>query len=53
MKTKKLFGGIAILAIAAVSAWNVNLSVKSGNVSNLSLYPKTARGLMDWGIQNL
>jgi hypothetical protein len=34
---KKVLGGIALLAIAAVAAWNVNLSSQSNDLSELSL----------------
>ncbi|MDR1582346.1 MAG: NVEALA domain-containing protein [Prevotellaceae bacterium] len=34
---KKIFGGIAILAIAAVAVINVNLSSKSNDLSSVSL----------------
>ncbi|GHT71950.1 hypothetical protein AGMMS50239_41270 [Bacteroidia bacterium] len=34
---KKIFGGIAVLAIAAVAAWNVNLSSQSSDMSDVSL----------------
>ena len=33
----KIFGGIAVLAIAAVVAFNVNLSAKSYSLSDVSL----------------
>ena len=36
MKTK-IFGGIAVLAIAAAIAFNVNLSTKSNGLSDISL----------------
>jgi hypothetical protein len=34
---KKIFSGIAVLAIVAVSAWNVSLNTKSNNLSDVSL----------------
>jgi len=34
---KKVFGGIAILAIAVVAAWNVNLSKHDSGLSGVSL----------------
>jgi hypothetical protein len=34
---KKIFGGIAIVAIAAVAAFNVNLSKQSNGLSGISL----------------
>jgi hypothetical protein len=34
---KKIFGGIALLAIAAVAAWNVNLDAKNNDLSAPSL----------------
>jgi hypothetical protein len=34
---KKVLGGIGLLAIAAVAAWNVNLSSQSNDLSELSL----------------
>jgi hypothetical protein len=35
--SKKLFGGIVILAIAAVAAWNVNLNSQSNDLSDIAL----------------
>jgi hypothetical protein len=35
--SRRILGGIALLAIAAVAAWNVNLSTKSNNLSSISL----------------
>jgi hypothetical protein len=34
---KKILGGIAVLAIAAIAAMNVNLNTTSGNLSDTSL----------------
>jgi hypothetical protein len=34
---KKIFGGIALLAIAAVAAWNVDLNSQSNELSAVSL----------------
>jgi hypothetical protein len=34
---KKIFGGIALLAIAAMAAWNVNLNSQSNELSDISL----------------
>ena len=34
---KKIFGGIVILAIAAVAAFNVNFDTKSNKLSDISL----------------
>jgi hypothetical protein len=34
---KKIFMGIAVLAIAALSAWNIQFTSKSGELSDLSL----------------
>jgi hypothetical protein len=34
---KKILGGIALLAIAAVAAWNVNLSLQSNDLSGISM----------------
>jgi len=34
---KKIFGGIAVLAIAAVAAWNVNLDSKTNGMSDVKL----------------
>jgi hypothetical protein len=34
---KKILGGIALLAIAVVAAWNVNLSSQSNDLSDISL----------------
>lgn len=34
---KKLLGGIAMLAIAAIMALNINFSVKNNNLSDISL----------------
>jgi hypothetical protein len=34
---KKIFGGIALLAIAAVVAWNVDLNSQSNDLSDISL----------------
>jgi hypothetical protein len=33
----RIFGGIALLVIAVVAAWNVNLSSKNDNLSTISL----------------
>jgi len=34
---KKIFGGIAVLAIAAMAAFNVNMNTQNDNLSDLSL----------------
>lgn len=34
---KYIFGGIAVLAIATVAAWNMNLNSQSNNLSEISL----------------
>jgi hypothetical protein len=34
---KKIFGGIAVVAIAAVAAWNVNLNSQDNELSNVYL----------------
>jgi len=34
---KKIFGGIAVLAIVAAAAWNVNLGSKTNGMSNVML----------------
>jgi len=34
---KKIFGGIAVLAIIVVVAWNVNLGSKTNIISNVTL----------------
>ncbi|GHT65362.1 hypothetical protein AGMMS50239_24960 [Bacteroidia bacterium] len=34
---KKIFGGIAVLAIAAVAAWNVNLNSQKSDLSDVFL----------------
>jgi hypothetical protein len=34
---KKIFGGIAVVAIAAVAAWNVNINMNTSNLSDVSL----------------
>jgi hypothetical protein len=34
---KKILGGIALLAIAAVAAWNVSLNSQSNDLSDISL----------------
>jgi len=34
---KKIFGGIVILAIAAMAAFNVNMNTQNENLSDLSL----------------
>jgi hypothetical protein len=34
---KKILGGIALLGIAAVAAWNVNLNSQSSDLSDVSL----------------
>jgi hypothetical protein len=34
---KKILGGIALLAIAVMAAWNVNLNSQSNELSTLSL----------------
>jgi hypothetical protein len=34
---KKIFGGIALLAIAATAVWNVNLNSQSNDLSAVSL----------------
>ncbi|WP_080904340.1 NVEALA domain-containing protein [Parabacteroides sp. Marseille-P3160] len=34
---KKIFGGLAVLAIAAMAAFNVNLSAQEENLSTISL----------------
>ena len=34
---KKIFGGIAVLAIAAIAAWNVNVNSRTNGMSNVML----------------
>jgi hypothetical protein len=34
---KKILGGIALLAIAAVAAWNVSFNLQSDELSSVSL----------------
>jgi len=34
---KKVLGGIAVLAVAAVAAWNVNLGSKTNGMSDVKL----------------
>ncbi len=34
---KKILGGIAVLAIAAIAAFNVNMNTQSSNLSDISL----------------
>jgi hypothetical protein len=60
---KKILGGIAVLAIAVVAAWNVNLSSQSNDLSDISLanvealaiendpivLPKDNTKIMKWG----
>jgi hypothetical protein len=37
MKNKKLFGSIAVLAIAAMAAFNMNINADENGLSNVSL----------------
>jgi len=34
---KKIFGGIAVLAIVVMAAWNVSLGLKANGISNVKL----------------
>jgi hypothetical protein len=46
---KKIIGGIALLAIAAVAAWNVSLSSQSNELSAVSLANVEALA-GEWGL---
>ena len=46
--TKKIFGGIAVLAIAAVAALNINLTANQGDFSDLSLSQVEALALQEY-----
>jgi len=41
---KKIFGGIAVLVIAVVAAWNVNVSSRTNGMSNVMLANVEALG---------
>ena len=51
MKIKNFFGGIAIVAVAAVAALNVNMTAKIGNVSDLSLAEVEALAQQEGGLK--